>query len=163
MPHFAKLSLVLAGAIMSARAVDAETHKAVTSRVFTKTKNDLGIPDKHKLRVELDDAGSPDYLVLIRKKNGTKYTLGADGRWNEAAGSTPAAAVDQRVWFQVPDTKGVLKDHVMSNWSSFDEDIQVPQSTASDLDALVVGRVNSDYYFSVNSGTAFFKLDPSDF
>lgn len=91
----AKLSLAQAALLVHLRNYSGsdQTRKDMKADLFKLVKDSFGIPHEHKLSVEIDNASSPDFLVLKRKKNGMPYDLGADGRWVDAPGSQPAAQV----------------------------------------------------------------------
>lgn len=74
--------------LITARTADEALRAAVRKQVFATAKARHGIPDAHKLRVEIDDTRSPMYGVLVRKKDGTTYDVGTTmtkPRWFKAA------------------------------------------------------------------------------
>jgi hypothetical protein len=74
-----------------------ETHAMVRKEVFAQAKAAFGIPDKHKVKVELDPA-NPNYLDIRRKTDNSLYELNSNGKWTGAE-AEPAPA----------ETKAVLK------------------------------------------------------
>lgn len=88
----AKLSQSAAASLAFVKRLqNPETHSLVRREVFAQAKMNFGIPAEHKVRVELDP-GQPGYLELVRKKDGSRYELGADNKWvGLAVDETPAA------------------------------------------------------------------------
>lgn len=82
---FAKISATHRDLLITLRTVtDTAARKRILKSVFGEIKTTLGIPEKHRLKVELDNTSSPDYMVLIRKRTGEKYPLGTCNRWADA-------------------------------------------------------------------------------
>lgn len=94
---FAKLTPAQITTMRSLRSIDEDLAKTMRAALFAGVKAEFGIPDEHKLKVEIDDTNSPDFGVLIRKKTGEVYTLGFTGKWVGAAidqDDDPAAGSD---------------------------------------------------------------------
>lgn len=82
---FAKITASHRDLLLTIRTItDTAARKRILKNVFAEIKAKYGIPEKHRLKVELDNASSPDYLVMIRKKTGEKYKLGVCDRWEKA-------------------------------------------------------------------------------
>ena len=102
---YAQLTPSQANYLKLARALSDADRIAVKAELFRTVKASFGIPDDHKLKVEIDDAAHPNYLVLIRKKNDEPYALRvSDGKWVGAGApqgtvSNPPAPVVR--WFAV--------------------------------------------------------------
>lgn len=77
----AKLSAAAAASLQFVKNLQSvETHSIVKREVFAQAKAVFGIPAEHKIKCELD-AESPNYLELVRKKDGSKYELDSTGKW----------------------------------------------------------------------------------
>ena len=99
---YAQLTPSQANYLRLARTMSDEDRSAIRAELFRSVKLAFGIPEDHKLRVEIDDAAHPQYLVLIRKKTDQPYVLGANGKWVGA--SAPQGTVSRPPvvrWFQV--------------------------------------------------------------
>jgi len=78
---FAKLSQSAAASLQFVKRLHSvETHALVKREVFAQAKTIFGIPADHRVKCELDP-DSPNYLELIRKKDGSKYELNGDNKW----------------------------------------------------------------------------------
>lgn len=88
----AKLTLQQGAFLVRLRSLgnDDANRNAMKRDLFAMVKQQFGIPDDHKLKVEVDTASDPAFLTLIRKKDGTAYELGPDGKWNGNAALAPA-------------------------------------------------------------------------
>ncbi len=90
----AKLSHSAAASLSFVKKLQSdETHKMVRKEVFSAVKAQFGIPDKHRIKVELDQT-EPDYLVIKRKSDGAAYELDTHGKWVEATPAQGAAQAD---------------------------------------------------------------------
>lgn len=56
-------------------AGDEDFISEVRHEVFAAAKQAAGIPNDHRVKVEIDNRSHPDYLVLIRKLTGAKYPI----------------------------------------------------------------------------------------
>lgn len=88
---FAQLTQAQANYLKTIRTMSDDDRKALKKDLFTIVKDKFGIPSEHKLKVEVDNASSPDYLVLIRKSDSSRYELDLAGRWDGAVYVPPAA------------------------------------------------------------------------
>jgi hypothetical protein len=147
----AKISLPLAALMIGARSLSDDVRKAVVKQVFDKVKSEFGIPDEHKLKVEIDAASDPMFLTLVRKKNGATYPLRSDGMWVDAPVPKP---VDTRKWFKVDSIKFTVMKHMRDIALPDDEEIQVDPADVADLDA-------SGSDFVIKGDVAYIKLNPS--
>ena len=92
----------------SLRNLDEDIAGCLRSELFSGIKAGFGIPDDHKIKVELDDTMSSVYSVILRKKTGDAYTLTDDGVWDRGAGgATPTGPR----WFKVP--RALVSDGVI--------------------------------------------------
>lgn len=82
---YATLSQAQARLLTQVRTLSPEARSEIRKDIFAIAKERFGIPTEHRLRVEVDDTASPDYLVLIRKATTQAYPLDATGRWVDAA------------------------------------------------------------------------------
>jgi hypothetical protein len=128
---FAKISTPHRDLLIMLRTVqDQSARKRILKNVFGEIKRNLGIPEKHRLKVELDNASSPDYLVLIRKKGGEKYKLGVCGRWVDA----PPVAVP-RALVSIPVAKLIaLAKDAQNNGDTFtDAPVDLPDGVKAQM------------------------------
>lgn len=58
----------------------ADTAKSIRRETWDRIRAQHGIPDDIKLKVEIDDGGSPDYLVVKDKRTGNPLWKLGDGR-----------------------------------------------------------------------------------
>jgi len=81
----AKLSHSAAASLAFVRNLqNEETHTLVRREVFAQVKAAFGIPEKHRIKVELD-ASKPNYLDIVRKTDGARYELNAaTNKWTGA-------------------------------------------------------------------------------
>lgn len=156
----AQLNLHQAAFLVRLRQFPDETaRKAMKADLFRLVKDTFGIPQDHKLKVEVDAASSPDFLVLYRKTDGQPYQLHADGKWIGAERSTAAvpAPVDTRKWYRTP---GILRDFVADSmqdtYYADDPMLLVEDDKLSELNTKTAD-------FVVEGDVAYIKLDPSDF
>lgn len=70
----AKLTATQAATIIAARGYSTSDRRATKNRVFAEAKAAFGIPASVKLKAEVDDTSSPDYLVLKDKNTGATFT-----------------------------------------------------------------------------------------
>jgi hypothetical protein len=142
----AKLSLAQASFLKALRAVPADIAKPAKADLFTLVKSTFGIPADHKVKVEIDDISSPNYLVILRKKDNQPYPV---------AGSAPvvAAPVDTRKWFKVDDLKNSVYDGLDNCCCVDDEDIQCDQASAA------AAANGTDFY--VVGTTAYILREPN--
>ena len=78
---YAKAPLNAIQIFLSVRDMDEPTRTEFRKKLFATVKTLFGIPETHSLKIELDDTSHPDFAVLIRKKDGSKYELHEDGKW----------------------------------------------------------------------------------
>ena len=52
----------------------SEAQRDANRRIFAAIKSRYGVPSNHKVKVEIDAPGNPDYLVLKNKETGAPYT-----------------------------------------------------------------------------------------
>ena len=157
----AKLSIAQAALLVHLRNYSGsdQTRKDMKADMFKLVKDSFGIPHDHKLSVEIDNASSPDFLVLKRKKNGMPYDLGADGRWVEASQPVAPAAPAPKRWFKFTDLD-VLFDEVMerllNNSTAWDDgtdtldhesDVTVNGDFALVEGGMYVRATREDFYF----------------
>jgi len=84
----ATLSSAQVATMLSLRGFPTDAGNTVRASLFASFKDGFGIPEDHKLTVDLDGVGGPLFGMLIRKKTGLAYGLGADGKWDQ---TTPSA------------------------------------------------------------------------
>lgn len=96
---FAKLTSTQANFLKLIRTSSDSDRKELKRELFSVVKAKFGIPDEHKLKVEIDDVDSPRYLVLVRKSDDSAYVLGSDDRWAGALSDMPA--ITEFRWFPV--------------------------------------------------------------
>lgn len=89
------------------RDQDEQARKTIKANLFAKVKARFGIPQEHKLKVEIDNITDPMLGVLIRKNNGTAYDLDGSGQW---VGATPAAPASTMGWVKVTGLHTALLD-----------------------------------------------------
>lgn len=96
---FAKLTQAQASFLKTIRSMQDAQRKELKRTLFAAVKSTFGIPDDHKLKVEIDNVLSSDYLVIKRSKDGSNatYELDSAGRWTGAA---PQQVAEKR-WFKV--------------------------------------------------------------
>lgn len=135
---FAKLTQAQANYLTLARNMSNEDRSAIRAELFRSVKTAFGIPDDHKLKVEIDDATLPTFLTLIRKKTNQPYVLGADGKWvdNTAAQGTVTQPQPPAVrWFKLDNyDAGSLLDTArdcVSNDQVWEDGVQHAPSTAT--------------------------------
>jgi hypothetical protein len=139
----AKLSKAQATSINLARSHSSDKErKAVKTEIFKSIKEQFGIPDSTKLRVETADHTHAQFLVLRDASNDQPFELGDDGRWVGASPST-TIAVGVR-WFELPIARAMdaLTDEVMYGGTdelTFDAGLSTPpDGGVRSGDALVV-------------------------
>ena len=104
----ATLSNAQKNTMIAARSLDQATRKQILAAMFTGIKAQFGIPDSHRLTVEIDDASSPLYMVLVRKKapngegstNGAGYVLNYRSKW-QGFFDAPVVAAPVRKWVKL--------------------------------------------------------------
>lgn len=69
----AKLTPTQAATLIAARG--AYNRKAIKADIFAQAKAAFGIPSDVKVKVEVDETGDPDYLVLKNKHTGATFTV----------------------------------------------------------------------------------------
>lgn len=92
---YAQLTPSQANYLRLARNMSDEDRSAIRAELFRSVKATFGIPDDHKLKVEVDDASHHAFLTLIRKKTDQPYVLGADGKWVNAASAQGSVSQPQ--------------------------------------------------------------------
>lgn len=155
---YAKLNDAQINLLKLLRDQPDEMRKQIKADLFKQVKNMHGIPDDHKLKVEIDNQWSPDYAVLIRKKDGAKYQLTDTGRWVGASVLAPAAPVDPRRWVFVTDSPAaVLRDWARDNCT--EDDVLHPADDVDDLDRI---RANSGEDYAITDSGVYVFMDPAD-
>ena len=86
----AKLTQAQITLFIALRSLPTTQANEARAELFDTVKGLFGIPADHKLKVELDNPGSPLFGVLIRKKTGSTYRLDENGQW-DGGSSTPFA------------------------------------------------------------------------
>ena len=104
----AKLSSAQITTMLSLRNLDSDTATTIRTSMFTSIKDSFGIPPEHKVQVELDDEDSSVYGVIIRKKTGDDYNLGADGKWDQGVPQPAPVAQDTAQSSDNPSGKRVI-------------------------------------------------------
>lgn len=99
------------------RDQDEQARKTIKTNLFAKVKARFGIPQEHKLKVEIDNSTDPMLGVLIRKKDGTVYDLDGSGLW---VGAAPAAQVPAMGWVKVHGLHTTLVDEAFDVASADD-------------------------------------------
>lgn len=99
------------------RDQDEQARKTIKANLFAKVKARFGIPQEHKLKVEIDNISDPMLGVLIRKNNGTAYDLDGSGQW---VGAAPAAQVPAMGWVKVHGLHTTLVDEAFDVASADD-------------------------------------------
>lgn len=156
----AQLTQAQANYLKLARNMSDEDRSAIRAELFRSVKQTFGIPESHKLKVEIDDANHPHYLTLFRKKTDESYALGADGKWVGASTpqgtvSTPAPVVR---WFQVDSAD--VDDLMDAARQSLTDDWYYGQlDTPDDMRAVYgsAGRLGVD-----SDGTVWIGLEEAD-
>lgn len=87
------------------RDQDEQARKTIKANLFAKVKARFGIPQEHKLKVEIDNISDPMLGVLLRKKDGTVYDLDIFGQW---VGAAPAAPATTMGWVKVTGLRTTL-------------------------------------------------------
>jgi hypothetical protein len=140
------------------RTQDESTRKQIKADLFAQVKNKFGIPDDHKLKVEIDATSDSRFAVLVRKTNDSAYRLAVDGKWVDAdrptvAGSPPA---DPRRWIKaVDDAQDFLEDEAERRCT--DDDIVDDPDDIAALDAL---RASTGQDHAVHAGGLYVFMDP---
>jgi len=81
---------------------NSEARNAAFTAIVESIKTQCGIPPSHKLATGSEDPDSPDYAILLRKKTGEFYPLGADGKWvGETQAQVAPAAPEVHGWYKV--------------------------------------------------------------
>lgn len=143
----AKLSHSAAASLAFVKKLqNEETHAMVRKEVFAQAKAAFAIPEKHKVKVELDPA-SPNYLDIRRKTDNSLYELNSNGKWVGAEAEAPAA-----------ETKAVLKltaDSIKERAvEAFDE------GDATKVPLTSMAGINEDIL--VKDGNVYVRVDASD-
>lgn len=92
-----KITLAQANALRALRALktsDKDGYKAARSTVFANIRQQFGIPDSVVLKVEVDNAASPDYLVVKGRPPKSKtvdYAVLQSDDQGRYAGAAPAS------------------------------------------------------------------------
>lgn len=150
MTQYAKLSTAAAASLQFVRGLqNAETHEKVRDEVFGQAKALFGIPERHRVKVELNPE-QEDYLFIVRKKDGTKYELDpSTGRWVQAQ---PLPKADGKVFVAVP------LDEVRS--LAVDLVYQDGQETLAAGD--LPGELDATKDFLVHGDVMYVKVDEDD-
>lgn len=119
---YAKLSTIQIAAMKSLRSstIPADVAANVRSQLFTVYKDMFGIPAGDKLRVDLDNEGSDEYGVLIRKKTGLAYVVDDRGAWT----GEYAPCVTPKRWFSIDLADGVDSSLSLLDWDDGRTDVQ---------------------------------------
>lgn len=142
----AKLSHSAAASLSFVKKLQSEeTHKMVRKEVFSAVKAQFGIPDKHRIKVELDQT-EPDYLIIKRKQDGAAYELDAHGKWVEAV-STEAP------------NKGEV--YVELTGSDMDE-IALTEVNDNGANVKSLAEIGSTEKLVLKSGHLYVKVDRED-
>jgi len=153
---FATLSSSQMAALRGLRHFDAaEVASTIRASLFAGIKTQFGIPQEHKVKVEVDNVAHPAYGVIVRKKTGMAYSV------NEGTGKiqdttyTPAP-VETR-WFSIDldDTTSRLIDRT----NSFEDEGWLSSDMAEDTPEFVV----DGYTLRVDDETLFVKLGADKF
>jgi hypothetical protein len=156
----ATLSLAQMATLRSLRNLDEDIAGALRTELFASIKAGFGIPDEHKVKVEIDEEESVAYGVIIRKKTGEDYTLTADGVWDEGKPQPQSAAqaagkkVKESRWFKVP--RAMIANAVVTDGGDFkDGDLAAPEGELidHDVDGVKFPMVVTD------DGDLYIKLD----
>lgn len=129
---FAQLTQAQANYLKAIRNMADNDRKSLKADLFTIVKDKFGIPSEHKLKVEVDNVSSPDYLVLIRKSDSSRYELGLDGRWDGAVYVPPSAPAVRYFHVPVGAVSDSLADYVEGSDTTWDDGVDL-----SDIDGVV--------------------------
>lgn len=138
------------------RALPDADRSVVRAQVFSATKAAFGIPQEHKLKVEIDDRNSPNYGVLTRKKGDAAYELDSTGQWQGAV--THRRAYDAPAptrWFAL-DLHEAVSDSV--NHNDWDDGEELTAAQFADA----VPFTAEGYTLIQLDGTVFVKLEEAD-
>jgi len=89
--------------LKSIRTLPQELATNLRAAMFSSFKHSFSIPQDHKVKVEVDDVGTPQYGVIVRKKNGKAYPLNPAGKWvdPDAAPVVATPREPAKRWFVV--------------------------------------------------------------
>lgn len=87
-----KISAIQASTLRAIRTMDATFASEIRRAIFASIKQQHYIPADDRIKVEVDDVGNPNYLVIIRKKTGNPYINGVE---------VTAPAAPETAWFQL--------------------------------------------------------------
>jgi hypothetical protein len=135
-----KISAIQASTLRAVRTMDATFASEIRKAIFASIKSQHGIPADDRIKVEVDDVGNPNYLVIIRKKTGNIYINGV-----EETAPAPTA------WF--PLSMGAAIDEIIDN-RYFSEGVQINEAVIDPQDVDGVPTV-------ILNGQVFVKLSPS--
>ena len=142
----AKLSHSAAASLSFVKKLQSEeTHKMVRKEVFSAVKAQFGIPDKHRIKVELDQT-EPDYLIIKRKQDGAAYELDAHGKWVDAAAPADASKGEVYVELSESDMKEIAVTEVNDNGATMKS----------------LSEVGSTEKIVLKSGHLYVKIDRED-
>lgn len=167
-----KINAVTAAILIGLRSlqgVDDTARKAEKKARFAAIRAEFGIPDSVRLKVELDDRSSPDYLVLKDKVTG--YTLLADTYGKYAGINYPVAAAPvvepqpvadtpadtSRFTIVDPDRLLVINKATLMGYLAsavYDDNAQPPTATPPGMPAVKAGS----YVLDNQTGNLYFRL-----
>ncbi len=99
---YAKLTEQQINLLKIGRELEAAQRSRIRKEIFAAAKATFGIPAEHRLKVEIDNVSSPDYAVIFRKKDGSRYPISV----MSAVGLTPTPTPvppppPEKRWFKI--------------------------------------------------------------
>ncbi len=149
---FAKISPAQATSIVLARRHANDTdRKAVKKEIFTQLRAQFGITSDIKLKVEVDNPSSPDYLVLKNKVTDARFDLASDDRV-VGAPAVLVSAMTRNRFFKVDAStaKDLLRDDVFNSGIEFADGADVLPTDSRQIQDGVHAAPNGDIYVQLS-------------
>lgn len=160
-----KITAVQAATLVALRSLPADSadRKAAKKGVYDAARAAFGIPADVKLKVEIDDRASPDFLVLKDKATGRELVGNSLGKFSHIApapvtpslaAATPAPAADSRFTASAGGLKvirkAVLMDLLRDAYADGDamDTTALPGMPGVPVGGLVLDNQTGDLYFA---------------
>lgn len=134
---------------------DAEGAKTLRKTLWASIRDQFDIPDSIKLKVEIDNANAPNYLVLTDKA--TNLQLHMHPATGKFSAPPPPAPVQRPRWFMVDEDD--IRASVIDQQGFEDGDLDLDSAT----DGAVYTMASTGDVALDSEGAVFIKLGADDF